>query len=175
MKDKIKIAISGRSGCGNTTVTQIVAEKLKLDMINYTFHDMADEIGMDFYEFCHKAENDSQYDYALDKKQVELASGGNCVLGSRLAIWMLKDADLKVFLTAPPEIRASRIFSREGGTLLSQTAKTSARDERDHLRYKKLYEINNDDFSFVNLIIDTSNYDAQGVANLIIEKVKNLV
>jgi len=169
VKDKIKIAISGRSGCGNTTVTEIVSKRLGLDMINYTFHDMADEHGIEFYKFCKMAEDDPQYDYALDKKQVEMASNGNCVLGSRLAIWMLKDADLKIFLTAPPEVRAKRIFNREGGSIIEQTAKTSARDERDHLRYQRLYKIDNNDFGFVDLVIDTSKYDQHQVADIIID------
>ena len=33
----VKIAISGKSGCGNTTICRILADKLKLNFINFTF------------------------------------------------------------------------------------------------------------------------------------------
>ena len=111
----IKIAVSGKSGCGNSTVSRLLAEKLGLKLINYTFHDMAEEAGIPFEEFCRRAENDPSYDYALDDRQIRLAQNGGVVLGSRLAVWLLKDADLKVYLYAPAEIRSGRVHRREGG------------------------------------------------------------
>src|SRR6056297_1712693 len=116
VKKGIKIAVSGKSGCGNTTVSRLVAESLNLRLINYTFKDMAAEHGVSFEKFCGMAEEDLSYDRELDQKQVALAEGGDCVLGSRLAIWMLEDADLKVYLKASPRTRAERISRREGGT-----------------------------------------------------------
>ncbi|MBN2651779.1 MAG: AAA family ATPase [Spirochaetales bacterium] len=170
----VKIAISGKSGCGNSSVSAIVAEKLGLKMINYTFHNMADEEGICFEEFCKRAENNPEYDYKLDDMQKELAAPGNCVLGSRLAIWLLEDADLKVFLTASSEVRANRILTREGGDLQAQMDKTSARDFRDHNRYKKLYNIDNNDYSFADLIINTENFDQYAVADIIISAITTL-
>ncbi len=174
MKKDIIIAISGQSGCGNTTVTRMLSEKLGLDMINYTFHTMADEMGMDFEEFCKMAEKDSKYDIELDKKQVELASKGGCVLGSRLAIWMMKDADLKIYLKADVKERARRIFTREGGSVEEQIAKTEARDLRDTNRYKNLYNIDNTDYSFADLVIDSTNLDQYAVLDLILDKISSI-
>jgi cytidylate kinase len=37
MQKVLRIAISGKSGCGNTTVSRMVAEKLGLRFINFTF------------------------------------------------------------------------------------------------------------------------------------------
>ena len=119
---EIKIAVSGKSGCGNSTVSRLLAEKLGLKLINYTFHNMAEEAGIPFEEFCRRAENDPSFDYALDDKQLRLAQNGGVVLGSRLAVWLLKDADLKVYLYAPAEIRSGRIHSREGGRRKSAPA-----------------------------------------------------
>lgn len=170
--NNIKIAISGKSGCGNSTVSALVAEKLNLKMINYTFHNMAEEAGMDFEEFCKMAEKDPQYDYKLDEMQKELASKGNCVLGSRLAIWLLEDADLKIYLTASDETRANRIFTREGGDIAEQIEKTKARDARDHERYKRLYDIDNNNYEFVDLIINTTDFNQYEVADIIIAAIK---
>jgi cytidylate kinase len=106
MLNKITIAISGKSGCGNTTISKMVAKKLNLKFINYTFRKMAEEKGISFEELRLLAEESTAIDMELDKQQVHLAAEGNCVLGSRLAIWMIDRADLKVYLTAPPSVRA---------------------------------------------------------------------
>ncbi len=163
----LHIAISGRSGCGNSTVCRILSRRLGLQLVNYTFHDIAHEKGMDFHELCRMAEEDPQWDYFVDENQVKLAMEGPSVLGSRLAIWMLKEADLKVFLTASPEVRAGRIHSREGGSLQQRMAETEARDHRDHERYKKLYNINNDDYGFADLVINTDRLDQHQTAGVI--------
>ncbi|HDQ13192.1 MAG TPA: cytidylate kinase [Sediminispirochaeta sp.] len=174
IKPGIKIAISGKSGCGNSSVSRLVADKLNLRLINYTFKDMAAERDMDFEEFCRLAESDHSYDIELDNKQVKLAEGGDCVLGSRLAIWVLKDADLKVFLEASLDTRAERIVQREGGSLAEQREATRARDVRDNARYKKLYGIDNDDYGFADLKIRTDDKDQYEIADLIIEAAKSI-
>ena len=110
----LRIAISGKSGCGNSTVSRIVAARLGLRVVNYTFKDLARDRGMSFEEVCRLAENDPQYDFTIDRMQVSLAGEGRCVLGSRLAIWLLRDSALTVYLEAGLEARAERISRREG-------------------------------------------------------------
>jgi cytidylate kinase len=153
----LKIAISGKSGCGNSTLTKLVSQTLDLPMVNYTFRNMAQEMNLPLPTLLAMAELDDQWDHALDAKQIALTEGGGCVLGSRLAIWLLKDADLKVFLTASPEVRAARIFQREGGDLGVVYQQTIERDHHDHDRYFRLYGIDNDHFEFADLVIDTTN------------------
>lgn len=168
-----KIAISGKSGCGNSTVSRLVAEKLGFRLVNYTFRALAQELGKSFSELRELAEKDLSWDRYLDKRQVELARDGNTVLGSRLAVWLLEDADLKVYLTAPPEVRARRIQSREGGTFDQVMEATHSRDEHDRNRYLKLYGIDNDDYDFVDVIVDTTDRDPETVADIIIEEAKS--
>ncbi|MDR1626123.1 MAG: cytidylate kinase family protein [Spirochaetia bacterium] len=170
MKKNIKIAISGKSGCGNSTVSRLVAQRLGLRMINYTFHTIAEEKGMDFEELCRLAEEDASWDHYLDTRQIGLASEGGCVLGSRLAVWLLKDADLKVFLDAPPELRAKRIHQREGGSYADVCRQTVERDSRDRARYLRLYNIDNSEYGFVDLVIDTSGFTPEEIAGQIAAK-----
>ena len=174
MKKGLKIAISGRSGCGNTTVSTLLAKALGFRLINYTFHTLADDIGITFKELCRLAEDDPQYDYKVDKEQIAMTEGGDCVLGSRLAIWLCKDADLKVFLTASSEVRAARIRKREGGHAEEVLAETRARDARDHRRYLKLYDIDNEKFDFADMVVDTELYTPEEIRDLIIDRVKSL-
>ncbi len=165
--DGIRIAISGKSGCGNTTVSRMLAERLGLNFVNYTFRSIAEEDGIPFEDVCRRAEMSDDDDLRVDRVQVELARREPCVLGSRLAVWMLKEADLKVFLSGSLENRSARITNREGGSHEDQLAATKARDKRDHDRYERLYEIDNDDFSLVDLVVNTDRLDAQQVTAII--------
>jgi len=165
----LKIAVSGKSGCGNTTVSRIVAEALDLRFINYTFRTLAQERGLSLKKVLELAETDDSWDRQIDTHQVELArKEGGCVLGSRLAIWMLEEADLKVYLAAKSETRSKRIHNREGGSLERITDFTEARDKKDHDRYLRIYNIDNDDFSFADLIIDTNEIIPSKIAETII-------
>ncbi|MCF7927614.1 MAG: AAA family ATPase [Spirochaetales bacterium] len=171
----IIIAISGKSGCGNSTVSRVVAERLGLHVVNYTFHTIADEQGISFDQLRELAETDPSWDRYLDTRQVEMASKGNCVLGSRLAIWMMKDADLKIFLDASLEVRAKRIQQREGGDLEAVREKTRERDQRDHDRYLKLYGIDNNRYrETADLVIDTEKNNIEQTAQIVIDAVRKL-
>ena len=169
----MRIAISSRSGCGNTTVTRLVSEKLGYPMINFTFRQMAEERGMEFWAFCRLAENDYEIDKELDRRQVEMAMAiPDCVLGSRLAIWMLDKADLKVYLTASAETRARRILKREGGTFEERYEQTVRRDSNDSARYMKIYGIDNTSAEEVaDLVISTDDKTPEEIVSIIASRV----
>ncbi len=168
----VRVAISGKSGCGNTTVSTLLAEKLGVKLINYTFRQLAAEKGLTLAQVIENAKTDDSYDIFVDNHQVELAKAEPCVLGSRLAIWMLKEADLKVYLFASDETRAKRILNREGGDLQKIKDFTAMRDSEDTRRYKKIYNIDNNDYSFSDLIIDTANCNPEQIVGLIVAELK---
>lgn len=168
----VRVAISGKSGCGNTTVSTLLAEKLGVKLINYTFRQLAAEKGLTLAQVIENARTDDSYDIFVDNHQVELARAEPCVLGSRLAIWMLKEADLKVYLFASDETRAKRILDREGGDLQKIKDFTAMRDSEDTRRYKKIYNIDNNDYSFSDLIIDTAKFNPEQIVELIIAELK---
>ena len=174
MLNNIVIAVSSKSGCGNSTVSRILAQKLGLKLINYTFHDLAQEKKMEFEELCLLAENDDSYDLFLDQRQVELAASGKCIMASRLAIWLLKNADLKVYLEASPQVRSGRIAGREGLSRDKALTAMAKRDKRDHQRYLRLYGIDIDKYDFVDLVVDTEKGDQFYVVDRIIKKVENI-
>ena len=167
---QLRVAISGKSGCGNTTVSTLLSQKLGVTLINFTFRQLAAEKNMTLAEILATAKTDDSYDKEVDSRQVELARKESCVLGSRLAVWMLKEADLKVFLLAEPEVRATRIQNREGGDLAEIMAFTQKRDSEDSARYQKLYQIDNTKYDFCDLVIDTAKYKPEQIVELILDK-----
>ena len=168
MKKDIRIAVSGKSGCGNTTVSRMLAEKLGLRFINFTFRSLAQEKGLTLAEVLERAATDDSWDREVDTRQLRLArENGGCVLGSRLAIWMLEEADLKVYLTANDEIRAARVAKREGGDLKEVAAFTAERDRQDHNRYLRIYNIDNDNYQSVDMLINTNKLEPDEIVQMI--------
>lgn len=169
----MRIAISGLSGCGNSTVSKMVAEKLGMNAVNYTKRNMAAEDGLSFSEWYSKHGNDKKYDFLLDARQIELAKD-NTVLGSRLAAALI-DADLRIWLHASLKTRAERIAKREGKNTLEALKETRERDKKDINHYKKLYGINlKKHEEFVDLVINTERYSAEEVAQIICSAAKTL-
>lgn len=169
----MRIAVSGKSGCGNTTVSTMLAERLGYPLINFTFRQMAVERNMDFWDFCALANRDDNIDKELDRRQVEMAMAEeNCILGSRLAIWMLKDADFRVYLKASDLERARRITRRESGSLEERIEQTRQRDEHDSERYRRIYGIDNNDTSQADLVVDTECRTPEQIVDMIIEAIE---
>lgn len=174
---ELRIAISGKSGCGNTTVSTLLAQELKIKLINFTFRQLAAEKNLTLAQIIENAKTDDSYDIAVDTRQVELARKESCVLGSRLAIWMLKEADLKVYLAADDDVRAQRILNREGGSLEEIKKFTAMRDSEDSRRYKNLYNIDNASFDFADMKIDTTVFTPEQIVEKILRELekRNLI
>ena len=59
-KRDVRIAISGKSGCGNTTISRLVADALEFRVVNFTFRNLAQEKGMELAELLEKAAKDAE-------------------------------------------------------------------------------------------------------------------
>ncbi len=182
----MRIAISGLSGCGNTTVSKIVAHKLRLKRINYTLRNLARELKKPFKQVQGEAWKKSEYDYAVDGKQAQFAvANKNCVLATRLAIWVddkrvlekigvAKNPDfgLKIWLEVPLKERARRIAKREKKPFADVLSETRKRDEENAERYKKLYGIMISKKPAHTLVVDAEKNSAEKTAELIIQAAK---
>ena len=85
---------------------------------------------------------------------------------------MLKEADLKIYLKLDEDTRAKRILNREGGSFEEIKKFTQMRDSEDTKRYKKLYGIDNNEYSFADLTIDTSCNSPEQIVSIILDKLK---
>ena len=172
-QEKLRIAVSGKSGCGNTTVSSILARTLGVRFINFTFRSLSKETGISLEQIIENAKTSDWYDKQVDGRQVELARQDSCVLGSRLAIWMLKNANLRVYLYASEAVRTARIQIREGGSLDDIVEFTRLRDAEDTRRYKELYGIDNNDYSLADLVVDTEIYEPQAIVKLVLDELRS--
>jgi cytidylate kinase len=167
---ELRIAISSLSGCGNTTATRNVGATLALQVVNYTFRDLGDDLGITFDEIHARAGETKMFDYLTDLVQIRASLRSKVVVGSRLAAWLV-DADLRVWLHASLEERAKRIFRREPDRYASYEAvlySTLKRDEQNRKRYLQLYGIDINDRGDFDIIINTEKLTAEQVSSLIV-------
>ncbi|MES2614681.1 MAG: cytidylate kinase family protein [Bdellovibrionota bacterium] len=167
----MRIAISGHSGCGNTTATKNVGNALELKIVNYTFRDLACDLKVSFEQIHKEAATNLIYDYLTDLTLIRNAlANKDIVIGTRLAAWLM-DAELRIWLHAPLEARASRISLREsekGSNYEQILYKTLKRDEQNRKRYLRLYGLDIDDHSDFDVTINTEKLTADQVSSLIV-------
>jgi len=162
------ITISGLSGCGKDTVGALVAKALRLRHIRFSFKEEAARRGIPLMELQRMATEDPRIDKEFDKRLVEEARKGNCVVTTWLGSWLVKGADLRVWLTAAPAVRAARLARRDKISRPAALAHISARDANNRARYKKLYGIDLDDHSSFDLEVHTDRFSPPSIARMII-------
>ncbi len=164
----VVIAISGPHGSGKTSVARYLAKKIGLRYVcsGDIFRQMAKERGMSLEEFSRYAEEHPQIDLEIDRRMQEEARKGQVVLDSRLAAWLV-DADFKILLVAPLEARVQRIAKREGRRREEVLSETLVRERSEARRFKKLYNIDLENHSVFDLVVNTDRFTEDQVKEII--------
>ncbi|NOZ59059.1 MAG: AAA family ATPase [Euryarchaeota archaeon] len=163
------VTISGPIGSGKTTVARAIASRFKLRHVSAgeVFRSLARERGMSLAEFSKYAEEHHEVDRLVDERQVELARQGNAVVDGRLTAWLLPEAELKIWLKAPLEVRAERVAKREGISFEQALRETKLREESEAKRYREIYGIDLGDLTPYDVVINTGIYEAEDVIEII--------
>jgi cytidylate kinase len=165
------IAIAGLTGSGKNTLGELLAEELGYRLVCPTFKDLAKKEGIPLMEFHKKAEDDPDIDRKFDEVLKEQAAEGNCIITTWLGPWMV-DADIKIRVTAAPEIRAERIAGRDSMSAEEAVAHVNERDDNNRKRYKKLYGIDIDNEDIFDAVLDSGKYRPEELLQQVIELIK---
>ena len=173
------ITISGLPGAGTTTVSRLVAGALHLDRVpgGEVFREMAAETGMSLAEFGEHVQRHPEIDRALDDRLEARAREGSCVIESRLAGWLATRADLvavRVWIDCSEDERAARVVEREGGSLEAAREANAARAALERARYRAVYEIDLDDRSPYDLVLDSTSAPATDLADQVVERARQV-
>src|SRR5437879_12290808 len=110
------ITVSGPHGTGKSTYAAQLADALRIRHVSAgaVFRRIAKERKISLEELGKTALEDPSVDKLVDKRTIAEADKGSVVVDGQLAGWLLKDrADLRIYLTAPEDVRLERIAKRE--------------------------------------------------------------
>jgi len=167
----MRITISGLPGSGTTTVAKLLSTELSLELISAgeMFRQIAEEKKLQLEQFNKLAENNDDFDRQIDARQGEEAmKRENVIVEGRLSGFFVPDADLKIWLKAPVEIRARRIAGREKIAYEEALSAVKSRERSENKRYKEYYGINLDDLSIYDLVIDSSRWRERDIVEMIL-------
>ncbi|MEM4577006.1 MAG: AAA family ATPase [Candidatus Nezhaarchaeales archaeon] len=171
---KLVIAISGKPGAGKTTFAKEIAYLFDLRYVSsgMLFRRLAEERGVSLVDFHKLAEKELEIDRTIDNKAIEEARRGNVVVEGHLAGWILHDlADLKIFFTAPLEVRAMRVAARDCIPYEEALKELKLREESNKLRAKVVYGFDLEDLSIFDVIFNTNRLSKEVIS----ETLKTLI
>ena len=169
------ITVSGPPGTGTSTLSRLLSRELGLRWVNSgeLFRKIASDRGVSLGELGRIAEEGPEIDYLIDDAQRAMAAESGGIFEGRLSGHIL-DADLKILLKADRMVRAERIAARERKLVEDALRESRVREESEARRYEKYYNLNVNDFSVYDLVIDTGTWDEKGVVAIVLAAVRSI-
>ncbi len=161
------ITVSGLPGSGTSTLCKLLSEDSYWVHLNVgqAFRELAEETGISLAEFGRVAERDAEVDRQLDARMIQSAQKHkHSVLEGRLTGWMALRNDfyaLKIWVDADPEIRADRVSARDGQSPEQAMVAIEKRVNSERKRYREFHDIDLDDLSIYDLVLDSSAYSPE--------------
>ena len=169
------ITIGGLAGTGTTTLAEVLSEKLDVPFISagFIFREMAAERGMSVLEFSEFAEGNDDIDKEIDKRQAEKAkTTDNLIIEGRLSAFFVENADLRIWLITPFDVRSKRISQREEKSVEVAKDEIIIREKSEALRYMEIHNIDINNMEIYDIIINTDSFDPQSISEIIIQTLK---
>ena len=170
----IKIAISGDLGSGKSTIGRLFENKLgfKFHSGGSIFRGLATKYNMTPAEFSKYSEIHPEVDEEIDGELVKIsANDEDMAIDSRMA-WHFVPGSFKLHLLVDIEVAAKRIMAENRGTEKYPTVETAvekikARKASENKRYTEKYNVDPDDLSNYDLVVDTTYATPEEICDLI--------
>ena len=184
MKKEI-ITIAGVLGSGKSSTAKRLASMLGYRHFSSgdMFRQIAKKNGLTVEELNQASELLPRSDRAVDDWLRSLGTEEKIVIDSRLAYHWIPDS-YKVFLNLDMHVAVERIFkhmkdegreSQSANSLEGLREATQERRKMEVSRYKNLYQIDLDDLTPFDLVVDTSLHDLDGVVQLILTRYREFL
>ncbi len=167
------ITVAGPHGSGRTTQSTRLAERFGLRYVSSgtLFRERATQLGVSLEEMTRIAAGDASFDRYLDDRAKQETKKGGIVLDATLSGWVAEKPDIRIYLTAPLDVRVRRIAEREGRGVDEVEKETRIREEAEAERFRRYYGFDVSDLTIYDVVLNTALADAEGVANIL----KNVV
>ena len=176
----INITIAGDLGSGKSTVANHLISNInyRIESAGLIFRRLAEQHGMTAKEFNQFIESNPKYDNMVDDTIKEMgAKEENIIFDSRLA-WYFVPKSFKIYMYVDVDTATERIFNDKGRVSESYSDMTTAkkeiieRRESEVLRYKTFYNIDINNYSNYDFIIDTSHATKDEVNEAVLSNFK---
>ena len=174
----MRISISGLPGSGTSTVADIISQSTGFKIISagVIFRKAAKDRGLSLAEFGKLAEERPVIDIELDKLMMDEAKKeDDIILEGRLAGEMCAYHHVeafKVWIDADIEERARRVVNRESKPLEQVVKEIEDREECEWKRYMDFYEIDLNDMTVYEIVVDSTQIPAAAVAEEIMNGIE---
>ncbi len=173
----MNITITGKPCSGKSTVAKLMEKTRNFRRIGVgdIFKEEAKRRGLSSEEFNALCLNDPSYDFFIDNETAKLGEqhkDEDIIFDSRLA-WHFVPESFKVFVDINEEEMVNRLIKsdREGKEKIVDPieAKRSLLNRRklENERYLQIYNVDNDDLSQFDFVIDSSNLSIEEVEEAI--------
>ena len=165
----MRILLSGLSGTGSTTAAKRIAADLGLDYLygGQIFRNLAAERGTSLEELAESLEHNQEEEREIDRRLIEAGRRDNVLIEGRTIGWIFpRDVPaFRIWLTCDLEERLRRVQNREHHPRSAENL--LRREASDNRRYRMLYEIEPEDFSPFDLVVDTTHLSVESVVDRI--------
>ena len=131
------------------------------------FRNRADELGVSLEEMNIIASKDPEFDRWLDKQTTIESRNRGIVIDANLSAWMAENPDITIFVTCPYETRIRRIANREGREYDEVDHETKARETLEKERYLEFYEVDIDDLTIYDVILNTDLFSIEASSRIL--------
>ncbi len=166
----MKITISGKPGSGTSTISKLLSEKLGYEHLSTGdfMRDLASDKKLSLLELSKLAEEDDEVDKLLDARQEKFGKEKeDFVLDARIGFHFIPDSK-KIYLDVSDEEAIKRIKKREQD---STEEEYYDRLNSERKRYKKLYNLDFEDFNNYDIVIKTDKLKPDEILNLILKMI----
>lgn len=167
--------MGGLHGTGKTTYAKALAKAFNLRHVSAgeIFRRMSREKRVTLKELMRLAALDSSIDREIDETTQKEAENGSVVIDGQLAAWMARaHADIMFYLSAKDEARFKRIAKRDGISFEEARDVTLGREKAEEERYRRYYNVNIDDLSIYDVVLNTEALPIQSNVRILTRTVE---
>lgn len=166
----MKICVSGFTASGKSSLSELLSKRLDYNLVTSSYKPLVkDYLNMASFVINANPEFIKSFDNDIISRSTD-----NSVISSWASPWLIKDADLRVWLFSDINKRAERRIKQMKLNISNEVMVNFIKnvDESNISVFKKMYNIDMDDTSIFDICINTGKIDIEKSVELILSLIR---